>query len=229
MENIFQKSSYRVSGGKLLKELLKLRPQQCECCKLTQWLGQPIKLEAHHIDGDCTNNILENLQLLCPNCHSYTDSWCKNKPKASITDDQLIEALQSSKSIHQALIKVGLSTAGSNYDKAKMLINKYGLSLAAPENGQYTGKFIKYYCSDCGIEISRGATRCVNCAHKQQRRTQRPSRELLKELIRNQSFESIGRMYNVSGNAVHKWCDKEKLPRTKKEIKKYSDEEWSTI
>ena len=154
MENIFQKGNYRISGSKLLKELLKLRPQQCECCKLTEWLNQPIKLEVHHIDGDNTNNVLENLQLLCPNCHSYTDSWCKTKPKIQVTDEQLIEALKSSQSIHQALLKVGLSTAGANYDKAKILINKHGLSLAIPNNGQYTNKFNIYKISIIFLIVS---------------------------------------------------------------------------
>ena len=87
----------------------------------------------------------------------------------------------------------------------------------------------KYYCPDCGKEISKNATRCVHCAHKKQMITEHPSREVLKNLIRTQTFESIGRMYTVNGNAVRKWCDKEGLPRTKKEIKKYSDEEWAEI
>lgn len=34
-----------------------------------------IPLEVHHIDGDCTNSFEENLQLLCPNCHSLTDNF----------------------------------------------------------------------------------------------------------------------------------------------------------
>lgn len=231
MENIFQKSQYRISGNKLLKELLKLRPRQCECCKLTKWLDQPIKLEVHHIDGDSTNNALENLQLLCPNCHSYTDSWCKIKQKMQISDEQLIEALKSSKSIHQALLKVGLSTAGANYDRAKFIINQYNLSLFVPEDGQYTKKFVKNYCKDCGIEITNGAIRCLSCASLAQQVIQRPSREELKQLIRTKSFLAISRMYNnkITDNGIRKWCDAYGLPRTKKEIKKYSDEEWNNI
>lgn len=231
MENIFQKSDYRISGGKLLKELLKIFPQQCSCCKLTTWLGQLIKLEVHHIDGDSTNNLLENLQLLCPNCHSYTDSWCKNKTKAPVSDEQLIAALQSSKSIHEALLKVNLSTTGTHYDRAKNLIIQHNLSLAVPETGFYTKKFIKNYCQDCGAMISLGATRCVSCANKAQQTMDRPSREELKQLIRTKSFTEISRMYEnkISDNGIRKWCDAYKLPRTKKEINKYSDEEWSYI
>lgn len=231
MENIFQKGNYRISGSKLLKELLKLRPQQCECCKLTEWLNKPIKLEVHHIDGDNTNNVLENLQLLCPNCHSYTDSWCKNKPKAQVSDEQLINAIQSSESIHQALLKVGLSTTGVNYDKAKKLIEKHGLSLLVPPEGQYTNKLTKYYCPDCGVEITKGAKRCLSCASLAQQKMERPSRDELKQLIRTKSFLAITRMYNnkITDNGIRKWCDAYGLPHTKKEIKLYSDEEWASI
>lgn len=87
----------------------------------------------------------------------------------------------------------------------------------------------KYYCIDCGKEISKGSTRCVECAQLASRKAERPDRETLKNLIRTQTFESIGRMYEVDGNAIRKWCDKENLPRTKKEINTYSDEEWAAI
>ena len=68
------------SRASILKpHLIKLRGNQCEECKNTHWLDRPIKLEIHHIDGDRTNNNKTNLLLLCPNCHSYTDTWRKQK------------------------------------------------------------------------------------------------------------------------------------------------------
>ena len=58
---------------KLLDEGLK--EYKCECCGLTTWLNQPIPLELHHKDGNRYNNVLENFELLCPNCHAFTDSY----------------------------------------------------------------------------------------------------------------------------------------------------------
>ena len=58
---------------KLLNEGLK--EHKCECCGLTTWLDKPIPLELHHKDGDRYNNVLENFELLCPNCHAFTDSY----------------------------------------------------------------------------------------------------------------------------------------------------------
>lgn len=48
---------------------------RCACCGLTEWQGEPIPLELDHIDGDRSNNLLENLRLLCPNCHARTDTY----------------------------------------------------------------------------------------------------------------------------------------------------------
>ncbi len=55
--------------------LAELKPPFCDSCGLEEWQGRPISLELHHINGDGYDNRLENLQLLCPNCHSQTDTW----------------------------------------------------------------------------------------------------------------------------------------------------------
>lgn len=70
-------SSHRLKL-RLLTEGVKLHI--CEDCGLTQWKEQPIPLELHHISGNRQDNRLENLQLLCPNCHALTDNYRgKNK------------------------------------------------------------------------------------------------------------------------------------------------------
>lgn len=65
----------------LKKHLIKLRGNKCENkrCNLTKWLGELIKLELHHIDGDRTHNKEKNFQLLCPNCHSFTKNFRNRK------------------------------------------------------------------------------------------------------------------------------------------------------
>jgi transposase-like protein/5-methylcytosine-specific restriction endonuclease McrA len=47
----------------------------CSECGIADWRARPLALELHHINGDGKDNRLENLTLLCPNCHSQTDSW----------------------------------------------------------------------------------------------------------------------------------------------------------
>jgi len=67
---------------KLKQRLLKdeIFEYQCMKCQGTEWMGKPIPLELHHIDGNNQNNSLNNLQLLCPNCHALTDNYRgKNK------------------------------------------------------------------------------------------------------------------------------------------------------
>ena len=49
--------------------------EKCCCCGLTTWLGHPIPLELHHKDGNKNNNSLNNLELRCPNCHYFTDTY----------------------------------------------------------------------------------------------------------------------------------------------------------
>ncbi len=75
-------NSFPIGSHKLRLRLLKegFFKHQCSCCKRRKWLQEPIPLELHHKDGDNKNNLLSNLELLCPNCHSQTENFRgKNK------------------------------------------------------------------------------------------------------------------------------------------------------
>lgn len=114
-----------------LSAIVNLRGHQCECCHNTEWNNQPIPLEIHHKDGDHLNNVLDNLQLLCPNCHALTENYKgRNIDKTSlqeISEEKFVQALQSTPNVRQALLKLGLTGAGGNYARAYELINKYNI------------------------------------------------------------------------------------------------------
>jgi len=54
---------------------------ECSCCGITDWQGQPLSLHLDHINGVNNDHRLENLRLLCPNCHSQTSTYAGRKLK----------------------------------------------------------------------------------------------------------------------------------------------------
>lgn len=61
----------------------------CAACGIDEWLDAPISLQLHHINGDGADNRLENLQLLCPNCHAQTDNWAgRNRARLRVVSDE---------------------------------------------------------------------------------------------------------------------------------------------
>lgn len=128
-KNNFDYSRFRkgnhIKATEATKAIAYKRGWKCENCGNTEWMGQKIPLQIHHIDGDSENNELENLQLLCPNCHALTENYCKKK-KASerqiVPDEDFVEALQTTPNIRQALLKLGLSPRGDNYNRAYQLL-----------------------------------------------------------------------------------------------------------
>ncbi|MBP2370551.1 HNH endonuclease [Pseudonocardia parietis] len=56
-----------------------LKEARCEVCGISEWHGRPVPLHLDHVNGDHTDNRLENLRILCPNCHAQTETWCVRK------------------------------------------------------------------------------------------------------------------------------------------------------
>lgn len=81
---VYCENSKFKNTNSLRKRLFKdgLKEEKCECCGNIEWNGLPIPLQVHHINGNNRDNRLENLQILCPNCHAQTDTYCgKGKHK----------------------------------------------------------------------------------------------------------------------------------------------------
>lgn len=82
LEEILVQNSDYANTSRLRKRLVTagLLQPRCTSCGLTEWLAQPIPLELDHINGDRFDHRLENLRLLCPNCHALTATYRgKNK------------------------------------------------------------------------------------------------------------------------------------------------------
>ena len=162
IEDILSNKVEFISSWHLLKKLVKggLKEYKCEKCGIEEWNGKPISLQLHHKDGKRNNNELSNLQILCPNCHSQTETFGAKNMKNK-KEDKRIEELKILKKTPK---------------ESKILT--------------------------------------------------RVSKEELKKLVREKSFVQLGKDFNVSDNAIRKWCKFYKLPTSSIEIKKYTDEEW---
>ena len=75
-----------------------LKENKCEICGITKWNGNSLVIHLDHINGINNDNRLENLRMLCPNCHSQTSTYTgKNKNKTeSVSDEDIIKSLKQS-------------------------------------------------------------------------------------------------------------------------------------
>lgn len=107
-----------------------LKGWKCEICQNEKWNNEKIPLEVHHLDGNHLNNQLENLQIICPNCHALTENWRgrnRSKKREEVLEEDFLRALKENKNIRQALLSLGLTAKGGNYARANELIIKYNL------------------------------------------------------------------------------------------------------
>jgi DNA-binding CsgD family transcriptional regulator len=76
LSEVFAANTHR-NRGQLKARLLSqgLKENRCERCGITEWRGRALSVALHHINGDRLDNRVENLELLCPNCHSQTDNF----------------------------------------------------------------------------------------------------------------------------------------------------------
>ena len=67
----------------MLKRLVRegIKEYKCIICGRDKWNDIPLTLHLDHINGDNTDNRIENLRILCPNCHSQTITYSKNKSR----------------------------------------------------------------------------------------------------------------------------------------------------
>lgn len=170
--------------GKLIAANLKSR--LCEQCKNTKWNDKDIPLELEHCNGDNTDNRIENLKLLCPNCHAQT-AFYRGRNKLSKRNER--NALNR--------VKLGESLTG-NPEPSTSLQRSEGVETLRREP--------KSYICKCGNKMHASSAQCRNCDITS-RKSSRPSFfQLVEDFTQLKSFTQVGRKYKVSDNAVRKWA-----------------------
>lgn len=188
MEEVLKEDSH-ISSNDLKKRLFNngYKEKKCECCGNTEWFGLPMKLELHHINGNHFDNRIENLQILCPNCHSITDTYRgKNQHRYSQDVDALCKPLTKEEIITRNVDK-----------KVKRNQNK---RLAKEVRS----------CLYCGEAFSvKPSSKQKYCSNECARRgsSSKPSKEILEKDIQEIGYNltQIGKKYGVSYGAVKKW------------------------
>lgn len=155
-----------------------LKEYKCECCGISEWMGKPISLQLHHLNGIHNDNRLSNLQILCPNCHSQTDNFgtkgrglvikrkCDNLP------------IEDKKKIMQTVSELGIVEARKVLNYRNSLINAIVKSnrdiivMTYPDNKTYkefntTYEAARFLYNEFNIgknpESSRsGISKCIN-------------------------------------------------------------------
>lgn len=89
LDQLLVKGSTTTSGH-LRKRLIAagIKPAHCEECGLHEWRDNRLPLCLDHVNGDHTDNRLENLRILCPNCHAITETWCRRNREPAYSNRQ---------------------------------------------------------------------------------------------------------------------------------------------
>ena len=182
--NDILQNGVKYQSSKLKWRLIKegIKEYKCEKCGNINWCGGPIPLELHHINGNHYDNRLENLILLCPNCHSLEHVNFK-QTRYNLEVKGVSEII---------LAEIQKEKVKEKKDKPKIIKNEKP----------------KRFCLTCGKELTNSQTKYCSqeCATKSY--TKRIDKEELIKVLEenNYNLTQVGKLYNVSANAIKKWC-----------------------
>lgn len=182
-------------------------PYICAICnQQPYWNNLDLTLQIDHIDGNRENNDLTNLRFICPNCHTQTQNY-------------------TSKNIQNKSTKHICQCGGIKNRQAIVCLQCRKNKFVKKESKTIITKHINntFNQCDCGNTKLTKSKLCRTCNNRlvkvRTRKVERPTKEELLELIKTQSFTQIGKLYNVSDNAVRKWCKCYEIPFRKKDLK----------
>lgn len=194
LEDIFD-NTVKIASNSLKRKLLKLGLMEYRCiiCGISEYNNEYLSLHLDHVDGNSENNAFDNLRLLCPNCHSQTDTFAgRNKKTAKNNSCQYCKnPIFNNRRFCKNCI---LEKRHLYYEGAK--------KRTTAEHNR---------CS-CGKEISSNASTCKSCVPRETKITW-PSEEEMAKLIWAKSTVQIARDLGVSDKAVEKFCKKKGIAK----------------
>jgi hypothetical protein len=192
---------------KLIQDGLKLAI--CESCRLQTWLDQKIPLELHHLNGDRYDNRLENLRILCPNCHALTENHAGKGigRKPSLSQSEMLQLISNEDANHHP-VTVLVFDSSDHY--AAWQKTQPGLQTLIEHGHQLSPQVNRRKaCLFCNKQLSTPAqdTYCsIECFRLASRKTVRPSKEELEQLVWEAPTSQLAKQFGVTDTAIAKWC-----------------------
>lgn len=147
LEEILQGLHPYYPYGALKQRLLKNRvlKNECQICNITEWNGKKIVMHMDHIDGNKRNHRLENLRMICPNCHSQTPTYAgKKRPdmdyRNKLTELQIKNAVESSFTYKEVYCKLNIFNCFGNMRALKKQIRSTPYQLMKKPKQKYEKK-----------------------------------------------------------------------------------------
>jgi hypothetical protein len=189
LEDLLQRGT-QVKSSQLLLKLVNagLKENKCELCPQGPvWNGKPLTLHLDHIDGDHSNNLLENLRILCPHCHQQTPTFGAKNMKSKPKRKYFCECGQER--TKDAIYCFDCSPRNPKNKKEKQLKTK-------------TSKATNSASSRAASVRKAGPQSSM--ARIQPTKINWPPTEEILALLNNASFVEVGRMLGVSDNSIRK-------------------------
>lgn len=210
LEEILIENSPHRNTYSLRERLIRagLKEHKCEIC------GYSERIELHHINGNSSDNRLENLQILCPNCHAKTDNY-----RVKNSEGYKKRQASSPETLYLSEEEIQQRELERKAKKCNKTVEEY---LEYQQNKKVKSKKETKICPVCGKEfIPKDSTSkycSVECYHIDTKGNRPSLLQLIRDFQELRSFIQVGKKYGVSDNAVRKWCKLYQIPCHTKEL-----------